>query len=384
MEPQSPARGAAIALLAAGLLALAPAAGAHIVYGTTTLHQLVAGADVVARARIVDPNGVIVVDALPTQRPVVEAQLLDVLKGDAQPGPVRFAQHGHGAAEFAKGEEVLLFLRRIERTRELARLRGAEGLRYVSLQQHDAKFALTPSTREPLLSAVLAYAELETLPDPAARVAALQRVTVAHLASGEPRLAASAVQDLVILEDVPLVSAADLPVLEPLLDDPKSPIGLRVALLVELERRGLVEGPSHWVKLLEGAQGRDLAAAVRAAGRHQSPAVTGKLVAILEGQDAEAASVAAVALGFPGNEVAVAPLARVLAEGDSRQRMAAIRGLGRVATPAALRALAAAADSHPDAATRRRAGAEVKVLSARSALAAPSANVDGATAPAPE
>ena len=42
--------------------------------------------------------------------------------------------------------------------------------------------------------------------------------------------------------------------------------------------------------------------------------------------------------------------------------MAAIRGLGKVGSPAALAALTEAAASHPEPATRRRAAAEVKVL----------------------
>ena len=44
--------------------------------------------------------------------------------------------------------------------------------------------------------------------------------------------------------------------------------------------------------------------------------------------------------------------------------MASIRGLGRIATPRARAALAKAAASHPDPATRRRAGAEVAILAA--------------------
>jgi hypothetical protein len=40
--------------------------------------------------------------------------------------------------------------------------------------------------------------------------------------------------------------------------------------------------------------------------------------------------------------------------------MAAIRGLGEIAVPESLRVLEAAAASHPDPATQRRAGAEVR------------------------
>jgi len=53
-------------------------------------------------------------------------------------------------------------------------------------------------------------------------------------------------------------------------------------------------------------------------------------------------------------------------------RMAAIRGLGRVATPGAKQVLVKTAAAHPDAATRRRAGAEVRLLERHTATATPS------------
>jgi HEAT repeat protein len=58
----------------------------------------------------------------------------------------------------------------------------------------------------------------------------------------------------------------------------------------------------------------------------------------------------------------VAPLRGALASPDPRLRMASIRGLGRVATPSARRALEEAAASHSDADTRRRARAEAVQL----------------------
>ena len=67
-----------------------------------------------------------------------------------------------------------------------------------------------------------------------------------------------------------------------------------------------------------------------------------------------------MALGAPGNRAAVGPLSSALAGGDARLRMAAIRGLGRIAVPESRRALESAAQSHADAATRRRAAAELQ------------------------
>ncbi len=101
---------------------------------------------------------------------------------------------------------------------------------------------------------------------------------------------------------------------------------------------------------------------MRASAAHPSEPVTAELLALLANDDHQLVSAAAVALGTPGNDAAVAPLAKLLASDESRVRMAAIRGLGRVATPRAREVLVKTAAAHPDASTRRRAGAEVRLL----------------------
>jgi hypothetical protein len=316
----------------------------------------------VARARIVDTEGAVVLTDPPLRRPVVEARLLEVLDGDAEPGPVRFAQHGHGVAEFVEGEEVLLFLRRIERSAELDDPRLAAQVRYVSLQEHDARYPLAGESGERFVAAARAYLAVEAIRDPAARLGAQRQLTLEMLLSAEPRLALSALQDLVRHHDIELVTRSDVPLLVARIEDAEARVGLRVGLLAELQRRELVDGPALWVALLRTTRGADRAAVVRAAGAHPSPAVTAELIRILEGEDAAAARVAAVALGSPGNDAAAAPLARALSSGDARLRMAAIRGLGRIATPAARDVLASVAASHADPETRRRARAEEKLL----------------------
>jgi hypothetical protein len=339
------------------LLASSSFARAHIVYGTKTLSQLVAESDVVARARIVDADVLLVLEGAGKQRPLVAAELLEVMKGPAEPGPVRFAQHGHGVADFEVGEEVLLFLKRTARHRELSSLAGSRGVPWLSLQEHEAKFLLTPESRDAILIATRAYLQVAgAAPDE--RYAALRKATLAQLASPNPRLASSAVRDIALAEDPPLVARADLPALEPMLASAATPIGVRVALLAELERRGLVEGPPRWVALLRGTRGRELRSVIAAAGNHPSPPVHAVLLELVGGEDADGAAAAAISLGWPGNERAVVPLRDALANGDSRLRMASIRGLGRIATPSARSVLEEAAASHPDAATRRRARAE--------------------------
>jgi hypothetical protein len=346
-------------------------APAHIVYGTANLRQQIAEADVVARSRIVDAGGVLVLEDPPLRRPVVEARLLEVLKGGVEPGLVRFAQHGHGVAEFVDGEEVLLFLRHIERSAELDDPRLAAKVRYVSLQQHDARYPLAGKSGERFVAASRAYLAVDAIRDPASRLAAQRQLTLEMLLSEEPRLALSALQDLVQHDRIALVTRDDLTVLVARITDPQAPVGLRVGLLAELQRRELTDGPALWVKLLKTTRGADLAAVVRAAGVHPSSPVTAELTRILGGEDAVASRAAAVALGTPGNDTATAALAGALGSEDARLRMAAIRGLGRIATPAARDVLATAAKSHADPQTRRRARAEATLLGRGAASATP-------------
>ena len=98
---------------------------------------------------------------------------------------------------------------------------------------------------------------------------------------------------------------------------------------------------------------------VRAAGRHPSPKVNATLNQMLRG-DSPLAEAAAQALGNPSHADSVPALANTLERDEPRVRMATIRALGRIGTPAARNALEIAATSHSDPATRRRAAAEVR------------------------
>jgi len=345
-------------------LATVPAATGHIVLGDPTLQLLMADADVAARARITDVREVPAASDTVGQRPTVGAVLLEVLKGDVASKQVRFAQHGHGVASYRPGEEVLLFLRRIERSRELDTL-AATGLAYVSLQEHDDKY-LVPAGEDPLVMRVArAYSRAERVADPDARLKLTREVMLMMLRSQDARLAAEAVQTLAIAEGDALVTSQELPELLQLIDDSRTPIGVRIALLVELERRGMLAGSSRWLGLLQATSGAERKSVIRAAGRHPSVELGTALLALLEGEDLSAAREAAIAVGWPGYDAAVAPLGTALAGEDARLRMAAIRGLGGVATAEAQRMLAASASEHPDDATRRRAGAEVRRLELR-------------------
>jgi hypothetical protein len=305
---------------------------------------LTAESDLVARVRIVDPGAEVAIDEPRVREMVVVADVLEPLKGGYAEKQLRFLQHGHGVPQYEKGEEVALFAQRIERSRELGGSPIAGRVHWVSVQEAGGKFRLDDATRAGFAGTVRAYAALEALP-PEEQLDALHRITLDLLASLDERLASSAVRDLVLAAAAPLVTAADLPQLEPVLANPKTAVGVRIALLAELERRGLVEAPPRWAELLRTTSGPDRLAVVRAAGAHPSAPVAKALVALLGSDNPHLVSAAAISLGSD----------------SPRVRMAAIRGLGRVGTPGARAVLAEAAASHPDEATRRRAAAEAKL-----------------------
>jgi len=329
------------------------------------LHLLTAQSDFVARVRIVDPAAALVLDNPPLRETVVVAEVLEPLKGDFAGKELRFVQHAHGIVSYAEGDEVVLFVDRISKSSELATSRIAEHVEWVSEQETGAKFPLDEGSRDDVAAAVKQYAALAGMPR-GSRPAALRRITIEMLASSHQVLATSALRDLVLAADAPIVTAADLPALKAVLDDRETATGIRIGLLAELERRGLVDGPARWAALLSGSNGAQRLAVVRAVGAHPSEAVALELTKLLAADDSQLVAAAAVSLGSPGNDAAVAPLAKLLTRDESRVRMAAIRGLGKVGSPAAKRALAKAAAAHSDPLTRRRAAAEVKVLAGRS------------------
>jgi hypothetical protein len=353
----------AIAAAVAGLLLAAAAARGHIVYGRPTLLGLVGTAELVAHVRVVDPRATVVVEETGERRPIVLVEVREVFKGDGEPGEsLRFASHGHGVAEYAEGEEAIVFLVPIARNRELDVLQAA-GVRWVSTQEHDARYVLSPANRKRVLAAVRGYVAAESLSQPDARVKALRRVTLDLLTSGDARLGVSAVQDLVLADQIPLVTAADVPrLLAEVISSPEAPIGVRVGLLAELQRRGLVEGAPLWLELLRTTAKPGLLQVVAAAGRHPSPEVDAALTGMLAGRDDEVAAAAALALGDPAHADAAGALTGALDRDEPRVRMAAIRALGRIGTPEAREALEAVAEAHEDPATRRRAAAEVRTL----------------------
>jgi len=359
------------------LVALAPGSSeAHTIPGGLTLHQMSRAADVIAAARIEqigpEPRG-----AGPL--PPVEARILELLRaGDAKVGPIRFVPHRHADEKYVVGEEVLLFL---EKRREGAK--DADSVPYESVEAIADRIVLVPATRATWIDATRALAALGKGPRTGGDPAALGRVSVTMLASSEPRIASFALRDLTLAGAEPVIGEADVPALTTLLDDAARPATLRVGLLMELERRKLVEVGPRWIPLLRSAPSNDRVQVIRAAAaRAFVPAVTAELVSILEKGERDVAVAAARALGFEGNEAAVEPLGRALDREPDELRFAVLGSLRRIGSASAGERLARAAKEHPDPETRRVAGTEKNLLAARASAPA-SAPAEASPLPSP-
>jgi hypothetical protein len=345
---------------------------AHIVMGTKSLHLRVAEADLVVRARVIDPEFVFISKDGQTRRRLVEIEILEELKGIAGSKRIRFAQDGHAVAQYRVGQQAIFFLKPISKSRELRAIAVSGGPTHVSGQEHDEEFLLGGSYGPVLLSATRDLTASESAETASERVALIRRATLDLLTSGDTQLGASALSSLVLAPDAALVTRADLPRIEKFLSNREVSIGLRAGLLAELERRGLLDGSAHWLALLQTASPQEMPVAIRAVGFHQNPSVNSILLTMLSDPNSkpEVAAECAIALGTPGNVAMVGALAEALTNGKSRVRNAAIRGLGQIGGPEARKALENAAERHPDADTRRRARAKLRsgeALSARSA-----------------
>jgi len=347
-----------IRALATGLVLvtlLGPSAriGAQGFTGPASLRELTRDADAVVRARIT--AAVAEIEAGGRTYPIVHAEVLATLKGAAAPGPIAFANVGTGSATFVDDEEVVLFLRHVERVAELAATPLQSKLRYVAIPNAGEVLVLTDAVRPAITDAIRRYAVVETIPDPESRGEALRQLSLELLKSGDPVLVTSVMRDFGPGGDAGALTLADLPTMVPLIESSRVPIGSRIAMVAELERRGLIFGPARWVRLLRTSQGSDLLAVLQAVSEHPSAGVDATVAPMLQHADLAIATAAATALGVPGNVEAVRPLAACLGRDDQPLRMAALRSLARIGTQSARQALELVAARHPDPTLRQRA-----------------------------
>jgi hypothetical protein len=334
----------------------------HSPTGAMSLRRLTRDADAVVTARVTAARAE--VEAGGVAYPIVHVDVLGTLKGAAA-GPLAFANVGAGVVGYADGEEVLLFLRHLERVAELAATPLQGRLRYVVIPNAGEKLVLTPWAKRPLTNAVSRYVAVETIPDPELRGEAIRSLTLDLLKSGEPVLIAAVMRDFEPGGDAAALTLADLPAMVPLIESPRTPIGTRIAIDAELERRGLVFGPARWVRLLRTSKGTDLLAVIRAVGDHPSAGVTAQLLPLLRDRDPAIAEATAASLGVPGNVEAVRPLAAALAREDGTLRRTILRSLSRIGTQSARQTLELVAARHPDPELRARAETEAIILARR-------------------
>ena len=182
-----------ITAVAALTISAVPARGQNVV-GMASLRQLTRDADAVVRARIVAATAEI--EAGGHVYPIVHAEVLATLKGSAAPGAIAFANVGSGTARYVDGEEVLLFLRHIDRVAELAATMLQARLLYVAIPNAGEVIVLTDAIRPAMTDAVRRYAALESIPDPETRGDALRALSLDLMKSGEPILVTSVLRDL--------------------------------------------------------------------------------------------------------------------------------------------------------------------------------------------
>jgi HEAT repeats len=354
--------------LAAGIaLALAGVrpAGAEAPPDPPTLYQRTYEADLVAHVRIVHPSWDVPVDDGAATWPVVETQAIEILKGDAAPGRLTFVRDGEETPAYAAGQEALVFLRDVAKSESLAHLSIAGIVRWASFSGRVESMLLTPETRAAYVDAIRGYVAVGAMEEGPAQLDRMRTLTVELIASSVPALARSAIRDLTLAGNLPLVTKSDVRPLAAIVWDPAVAIATRVALLDELERRGLIFGPTAWARMVRETRGRNRLEVVRALQGHQSAGVNQALVGVLQEPDEEIAGAAATALGSLGNRAAVAPLLRALGRPEPALRSAVVRALGRIATQGARQALDTAAEHHPDPETRREAFAAAIVLARR-------------------
>lgn len=340
--------------------AILVATGSATAEGTAaSIRKLTLESDGIVRVRIVAATATI--DAGGIAYPLVHADVLATLKGTIAPGALAFANVGTGSAAFVDGEDVVVFLRQIDRFAELAATALPSRLRWAAVANAGEKLASRPL----VIDAIRGYVALDTIPDPDTRGDALRALTLQLLKSGDSQLVTSVLRDLAPGGDAGALTLADLPAMVPLIESSRVPIGTRIALVAELERRGLVFGPARWVRLLRTSHGADLLAVIRAVGEHPSAGVSAQLIEFLADRDLAVATAAATALGVPGNVEAVRPLAASLARADAPLRNAAVAALTRIGTQSARQALELVAARHPDPDLRRRADVAAVVIARR-------------------
>ena len=344
-----------VVMVAAFAVLTTSSAEAHTIPGALTLHDLCRDAEVVAVGRVTfAPKPAPGTSTLPP----VDAEVTEFLReGDAKKGTLRFWPHRHGNDEYVIGEELLLFL---EHTRASER---AQEAKYEALESIGDRFVIPADQRALWIDAASKYVALGKGSRSATDPHALGQISIAMLSSSETKLANFALRDLTLAGTAPVLGEGDTPELLRIVDDKSRPAMLRVGLLSELERRKLTPVGSHWVSVLESASTNERSAVISGAkSRWFVPEVNAALLAIVERGSSDEAIAAARAVGAEGNEAAVEALVQAVSREPAELRYVALGSLRKINSARAREELAAFAQTHPDAETRKVAVAEMALL----------------------
>lgn len=356
---------AASVAVALVITAQSPRLEAHILPDTVTLSQRTASADLVVLARITGSNPIInsknSINTQPLQ-PLVEADIEETLRGEAPPKRLRFSPHRHTGDAYKNGEELILFLKKKDSPNA-----GGEHQehQWISIDDFADRISLDPSNKSAFISAVRAYAKALASAGQD-RKEAFRTTTLGLLSADQPRLAAFALRDLLSAQDALAILPEDLPKLEQLIENKKHSIALRTALLSELSRRQLIQSDTAWLNLLNNTSAPDLATVTKSLPKPLSAALAAELERLLVAPSPEAIKAAALALGSPANESALAPLLTALGASDQPSvRLALVEAIARIGSPSAQQKLQEIARQHPDADLRRSAQTELNLIQIR-------------------
>jgi hypothetical protein len=340
LQPLAALKGAVLVLVW-----MAQYAYAHIDAPRTPLSQLFLAADFAAIVRIdtVEKRRFVDGENIATYE-VVTATTSSHYKGE-QHDRIEFFQYAHGHADFQPGDTAVLFLQVLNEQHQLYKIGSTGSIHYVSHQVRNTEHRLKPADLVDYRWVLQAYANPPVAGNTDAAQQRLRQIMLRMLQSDSPKLTESALLDQLLRQ----------------IRDPLKPIGLRLALLREMSRRGLAD-QGEWKYLLESESDENLLLVLKSMEGYENREFMAPLVALLVHPSSSLVEGAARALGHPvyaGAETSLKPL---LESENQRLNYAAVSGLIGINSPRARAILSEAAGNHPNAKVRRMISARLSLL----------------------
>lgn len=347
---------------AALLLWLGLAVQAHIDAPRISLTQLFMAADLVAIARVDSVEMRSFAEAgeegKEMRYEVVTASVSDQYKGEFGQ-QIEFFQYAHGHAFYRAGDRAVLFLQALGPEHQLSAIGRIGDIHYVSHQVRSTEHRLTESEMADYRWVLQSYADLAASKEPDTGLETVSGILLRMLQSDSPALMESALLDWSAAGPGIAFGDADIAGLERVVRDTTKPVGLRLALLRELNRRGRSDG-TVWVWLLANESDDNLSIVLAALQNYENIQLREPLLAMLDGSSPQVTEGAARALGHPVYLGAEQPLHRLLLSDDQRLSYAAVQGLAGIDSPRSRAMLAEAAERHPNPRVRRMISARLK------------------------